>query len=299
MPKSILVAPVGKQGFATVKALLMGGHHVHFLARNPSSNAAKELQSLGAVLHVGDLSSQDALEGAMKGVDGVFFAVPGGPDPEDEIRIGRNVIEAAQKNDVQHIVLSTLARTGEHTTFPGWSDNYPLAWYWVNRDRLEKMVRSSSIPTWTILRPAAFLQMFCYPEVEFLYPGLADKHVLRLPFHPDTRLDLIDVPDIAKFVTAAFDLPSMYSGKEISLAAEKLTAAEMAEQLGAITSHKIAVELLDDAQARKFAAQGDIVINAQIWQRDIGYGVDIEALRQYGIPLTPLSQALDKALVGW
>jgi len=98
MPKFILVVPVGKQGFTTVKVLLMGEHHVHFLARNPSSNAAKELQSLGAVLHIGDLSSQDALEGAMKGVEGVFFAVPsGGPDPEDEIRIGRNVIKAAQK----------------------------------------------------------------------------------------------------------------------------------------------------------------------------------------------------------
>jgi len=141
--------------------------------------------------------------------------------------------------------------------------------------------------------------MFCYPEVEFLYPGLADKHVLRLSFHPDTRLDLINVPDIAKFVAAAFDSPSMYSGKEISLAAEKLTAAEMAEQLDAIANRKIAVELLDDAHARRSAAQGDIVIDAQIWQRDIGYRVNIEALRQYRIPLTPLAQALDKASIRW
>jgi len=62
----------------------------------------------------------DALEDAMEGIDGVFFAVPASSsDPEDEIRKGTNAIKAAQKHGIQHFVLSTVARTGEHTTFPG------------------------------------------------------------------------------------------------------------------------------------------------------------------------------------
>jgi uncharacterized protein YbjT (DUF2867 family) len=293
---SILIAPAGKQGFATAKVLLQRGIHVHFLARNPSSETARELQSLGAVLHIGDLSSRDALEDAMKGIDGVFFAVPASSsDPEDEIRMGTNVIKAAQKHGINHFVLSTVARTGEHTAFPGWNDQYPLAWYWKNRDRLENMVRSSGIPTWTILRPSAFFQMFCPPAVDFMFPGLTDKHVLRLPFNPDTRLDLIHVPDIAEFAAAAFDSPSKYSGKEIALAGQKLTAAELAEQLGMATGHRITVELLDEAQAREAAAQGNMIMDAHIWWRDVGYEVDIEAVKQFGIPLTPLTQALDKA----
>ena len=56
----------------------------------------------------------------MEGIDGVFFAVPASSsDPEDEIRKGTNAIKAAQKHGIQHFVLSTVARTGEHTTFPG------------------------------------------------------------------------------------------------------------------------------------------------------------------------------------
>jgi hypothetical protein len=39
--------------------------------------------------------------------------------------------------------------------------------------------------------------------------------------------------------------------------------------------------------------------SAQVWQRDVGYGVDIGALEQYGIPLTPLVKALDKATLDW
>lgn len=293
---SILIAPVGKQGLATAKALLKRGLQVHFLARTSSSATTRELQSLGAVLHNGDLNSRDVLEDAMKGMDGVFFAVPANSrDPEDEIRMGTNVIKAAQKHGIKHFVLSTVARTGEHTTFPGWHDQSPMAWYWKNRDRLEDMVRSSGIPTWTILRPSAFFQVFCPPAVDSMFPGLTDKHVLRLPFNPDTRLDLIHVPDIAEFAAAAFESPSKYSGKKIALAGQSLTAAELAEQLGMVTGHRIAVELLDDAQAREAAAQGNIVMESQIWWRDVGYGVDIKALQQFGIPLTPLTQALDKA----
>jgi uncharacterized protein YbjT (DUF2867 family) len=293
---SILIAPVGKQGLATAKALLKRGLQVHFLARTSSSATTRELQSLGAVLHNGDLNSRDVLEDAMKGMDGVFFAVPANSrDPEDEIRMGTNVIKAAQKHGINHFVLSTVARTGEHTTFPGWQDQSPMAWYWKNRDRLEDMVRSSGIPTWTILRPSAFFQVFCPPAVDSMFPGLTDKHVLRLPFNPDTRLDLIHVPDIAEFAAAAFESPSKYSGKEIALAGQKLTAAELAEQLGMVTGHMIAVELLDEAQAREAAAQGNMVMESQIWWRDVGYEVDIEALQQFGIPLTPLTQALDKA----
>lgn len=293
---SILIAPVGKQGFSTAEALLKRGFQVHFLARNSSSATARKLQSLGAVLHNGDLTSRDALEDAMKGMDGVFFAVPASSrDPEDEIRMGKNVVEAAQKHGIKHFVLSTVARTGEHTNFPGWNDQSPMAWYWMNRDRLEDMVRGSGIPTWTILRPSAFFQVFCPPSVDSMFPGLTDKHVLRLPFNPDTRLDLIHVPDIAEFAAAAFESPSKYSGKEIALAGQKLTAAELADQLGMVTGHSIAVELLEEAQAREAAAQGNMIMESQIWWRDVGYEVDINALQQFGIPLTPLTQALDKA----
>lgn len=161
------------------------------------------------------------------------------------------------------------------------------------------MVRTAGIENWTILRPAFFIQNFCRPEVEYMFPGLADKHVLRVAFNPNTQLDLIDVSDIAKFAAAALDSPSGFFGKEISLATEKLTAAQIAEQLSTISGEKITVDYLDDEQAIELKNQGHFVIDAQLWQRNVGYGVDIGSLERYGVSLTPLLKALDQRGLKW
>ncbi|KAF2176020.1 NmrA family protein [Zopfia rhizophila CBS 207.26] len=301
MPKSVLVAAgTGKQGRVVARELLERGHAVHILTRNPSSDTAKELQSMEAVLHAGDLGSAETIQTALDNVDAIFLAIPVNPaNPAAEIAYAKNVLEAARNNGVKNIIYSSVARTGEHESFPGWNDDYPMAWYWKNKDTIEHMVRTAGIEHWTILRPAFFIQNFCRPEVEYMFPGLADAHELRVAFNADTQLDLIDVSDIAKFAAAALGSPSDFSGKEITLAAEKLTAAQIAELLSTISGEKITVDYINDNQAITLQKQGHIVIEAQLWQRDVGYGVDIESLKRYGVPLTLLSKALDQGALKW
>lgn len=298
MAKSILVAAgTGKQGRVVARELLQRGYTVNILTRSLSSDTAKELQSLGAVLHAGDLGSAETIQSALDNVDAIFLALPA--NPATEVPYAINVLDAARTKGVKNIVYSSVARTGEHENFPGWSEHYPLAWYWKNKESIERMVRVAGFEHWTILRPAFFIQNFCHPEVEFMFPGLADAHELRVAFTTDTQLDLISVSDIAKFAAAVLESPSDFSGKEIALAAEKLTAAQIAEQLSAISGEKITVDYLDDSQAIALKKQGNVAINAQLWQRDVGYGVDIEHLKRYGVSLTPLSKALDQNALRW
>ncbi|KAH7385924.1 hypothetical protein BKA66DRAFT_415306 [Pyrenochaeta sp. MPI-SDFR-AT-0127] len=298
MKSSVFVAPgTGKQGQAVTRELLRRGHSVHILTRNPSSDAAERLQAMGAVLHTGDLGSVKTIQAALENVDAVFLAIPA--NPTEEIAYAKNVIEAAQEKGVKHFVYSGVARTGEHESFPHWNDNYPLAWYWKNKHAIEHIVRTAGFEYWSILRPAFFIQNFCYPDVKYMFPGLADAHELRVAFNTETQLDLIDVSDIANFAVAAIESPSKFSRKEISLAAEKLTAVQIAERLSKMSGRKVTVGYLTDEEVIALQKQGYLAVLAQVWQRDVGYGVDIDVLKWYGIPLTPLSGALNRDALGW
>ncbi|KAF2654310.1 hypothetical protein K491DRAFT_768967 [Lophiostoma macrostomum CBS 122681] len=123
------------------------------------------------------------------------------------------------------------------------------------------------------------MQNFCRPEVEHMFAGVSDEgaHELRVAFHRQTRLDLIDVSEVARFAAAALDAPEGFSG----------------------SGEGIRVECLDDGQAMTLKEQGHVAVEAQLWQRDVGCGVDSNALKRYGIRLTPLAEALDRDALAW
>jgi uncharacterized protein YbjT (DUF2867 family) len=55
----------------------------------------------------------------------------------------------------------------------------------------------------------------------------------------NTRLDLIDASDMARFASVALDWPAGFSGKKTTLVVEKLTTAQMAEELSTISEEGI------------------------------------------------------------
>ncbi|OAL54025.1 NAD(P)-binding protein [Pyrenochaeta sp. DS3sAY3a] len=300
MVKSITVLPgSGKQGRAAIKVFLDRGYTVHTLVRNPSSEISQQLQASGAIVHTGDLTDIQSIEASLQDTDALFFAIPA--HPHNEILFAQNILTAARTANVQRIVYSSVARAGSHETFPGWNaDTYPLASYWQNKQAIEDLVRASGASThWTILRPAFFVQNFARPEVEYMFPGLVDKRRLSVAYTPETRLDLIDTQDIAKFAAAAFEQPGAFSGKEIPLASEQLTAMEIAEVLGTISGKTVDVQYISDEEASELVAKGFFAVLAQQWQRDVGYAVDLQEARQYGVTFTTMKKALERDTLGW
>ncbi|KAF2852123.1 NAD(P)-binding protein [Plenodomus tracheiphilus IPT5] len=288
----------GSQGRYVAQQFLARGDAVHVLSRKPDSAIAQELQSLGATLHIGDLDSTHVIEHALKLVNAVFLSMPAIPDAE--VRRVKFIIDAARRNkQIKTLVYTGVARTGEHEEFPGWNDDYPMAWFWKNKAIIQDMVCTAAFENWTIIHPALFTQNFCSPMVDLMHPGLADVHELRVVYGPDTLVDIVIAVDIARFVVAAVDAPAKFSGKIIPLTSEKLTADQIAEALSEISGENIKVVHMGKEDEQALREQGWLPLDAQIWQRDVGYGVDIEALKQYGVPLTPLTKALDKAALGW
>lgn len=68
----LVTGATGWQGGATARELLACGWRVRALVRDPSSGAAKALQTAGAELSLGDLEDKGSLERAVDGVYGVF-----------------------------------------------------------------------------------------------------------------------------------------------------------------------------------------------------------------------------------
>ncbi|RYN62393.1 hypothetical protein AA0118_g5579 [Alternaria tenuissima] len=299
MVNSITILPgTGKQGQAAIKVFRDRGYTVHTLARNPSSDVSQELQSLGAIVHKGDLTDIKSIEASLNGTEALFFAIPA--HPHNEILFAKNILAAASNSDVQSIVYSSVARAGERESFPGWdADSYPLGWYWKNKQTIEGLVRTSKFTYWTILRPAFFIQNFCRPEVEHMFPGLAEKQRLSVAYTPSTKLDLIDTQDIAKFAAAAFEEPETLSGQEIPLASEKMTATELAEVLGTISGKVIEVHYISDEEVPELVAEGYRAVQAQQWHRGVGYAVNLQDTKQYGVILAPVQKLLERDGLGW
>lgn len=296
MSRTIFVTlATGQQGQALSKELLRRGYAVKSLTRNLQSDKAVELTKLGAKLIEGQISSPDDVHAALAGVDAVWLALPASLD---EVGTGRAIIDAARGRGIKQFVYSTVARTGDHESFPGWSDSDPMSWYWTNKAALEDAVRGAGFESWTILRPAFFTQNFCRPVVDYMYPELITEHILRVAYRPDTRLDLIDTAGIASAGANAFDSPDKFHGKELALASEKLTAQEIADTLGRITGHAIKVVYLNDDEIKEAQKLGPIV-DSQVWARDVGYNVDLAACRENNVKTSTMVEALTKEQLGW
>ena len=100
--KLVLVTGVtGRQGGAVARALMENGVRVRGMTRNPSSDRAAAMASLGVELIQGDFDDSISLDTAMKSVSGVFVVTNFWEhDYDGEVRHGRNVVDAANRADV-------------------------------------------------------------------------------------------------------------------------------------------------------------------------------------------------------
>lgn len=132
-----------------------------------------------------------------------------------------------------------------------------------------------------------------------MFPGLAEKERLSVAYTPSTQLDLIDTQDIAKFAAAAFEEPGTFSGQEIPLASEKMTATELAKVLGTISGKVVDVHYISDDEVPELVAKGYRAVQAQQWHREVGYAVDLQEVKQYGVTLAPVQKVLERDGLGW
>jgi len=238
-PKKVIavVGATGAQGGGLVRAILndkSGEFAARAITRDVSAPKAKELAQLGADVVAGDVDDVESLKRAFSGAYGAFCVTFYWHhfSPERETAQARNEAEAGKAAGVQHVIWSTLEDTRR--------------WIPLSDDRMPTLQGKYKVPHFDAKGeanrifvdmglPVTFLHVAFYWE-NFIYfgagpkPGPGGALALTFPM-ADKKLPGIAYADIGKCALGIFKAGREFVGKEVGIAGEHLTGAELAEKM--------------------------------------------------------------------
>ncbi len=274
----LVFGATGQQGGAVVRHLRARGWKVRALVRDLSKASAQELKRQGVEIVQGDLNHPASLRTAMEGVYGVFsvqtFADAG---VEAEERQGKAVVEAAQEAGVSHFVYSSV----------GGAERESGVAHFESKWRVENAIRERGLPA-TILRPAFFMDNFRSSVSEQADNTLSVRMALR----PETVLQMVAVDDIGAFAALAFEQKATFLGREIEIAGDELTPAQITEVFQHVLGKPLHFIEVPVEQLRRVDPE---LGNMFAWFNQSGYQADIAALRQLYPPLKTLEAWLKQS----
>ena len=143
----------------------------------------------------------------MENVYGVFSVLTISiKDHDSEVFQEKNIVSAAEKNNVQILIHSSVARAGEQESFVDWNEKDRTPFYhkyWENKTKSINVVKESKIPHWVILKPVWMMDNLLKGRADTILPDLKNG-IIENNVKLDTKIDLICALDQAKFVSAAF-----------------------------------------------------------------------------------------------
>jgi uncharacterized protein YbjT (DUF2867 family) len=263
----LVTGATGQQGGAVARTLLAKGQKVRVMTRNPEKAAS--LAKAGAEVVQGDLTNQASLQMALRGVHGVFaVSTPFEAGMEAEVRQGIMLADAAKQAGITHYVYTSVGSAHRNTGIP----HFESKW------KVEQHIRQIGLPA-TILRPVWFMENF----TTFAKPSA--EGILMLPMKPARKLAMVALKDIGEFGAAAFLRPNDFLGQAIDLAGDDLTMPETAALLTKGMGRPIRFQEFPMDQAE--AAMGHDLATMFRWFNEVGYAIDIPALKQqFRMPLT-------------
>ena len=196
---------------------------------------------------------------------------------ERETKEGILLADIAKAAGIKHFVYTSVGSATRNTGIPHFDSKF----------KVEQHIKKLGLP-YTILRPVFFMENLGTPWF------LPQQGTLVVAMNPKTKIQMISVKDIGEFAVAALIEPERFLGKEIELAGDSLTFPEVADILSKAMGQKVVFQQIPFDQVEK-AAGHDMALMFK-WFNDVGYNVDIEALRKdYGIPLTKFTEVVATA----
>ena len=258
----LVTGATGKQGGHLVSELLTRGHSVRAMTRNPDSPAAAALAKRGVTIVKGDFEDEKGLERAVSGVDSVFaMSTPYLGGAQAETREGINIVRAASRVGVKHLVYSSVAGADRASGIPHFDSKFEV----------EKEIRRSGVP-FTIVAPVFFMENFL---ADWMAPGLAQGSIaFALP--ATRRLQQIAVEDIAQFAALVIERRESFLGKRIDIASDELTPTTATAIISEVAGRPIAYTALPIEAVRKFNEDQARMFE---WFDQVGYDADVVGLR--------------------
>ena len=210
----VVFGATGTIGKPLVDALLAKGAAVRAVTGNPENLASLEAKGCAAV--VADFDDQDALARACEGATKVFLVTPAHLNMR---RWKANVIDAAAKAGVKHMVMSTGlgASPKARLTFGLW------------HSESQELLKSSGMD-WTLIQPTYFMQNLLWQA-----DSIAKGEYLDDLGGPVSWVDARDIADVAAVTLTS----EGHEGKAYGLTGpQPISAEDIAAMLGNIAIRK-------------------------------------------------------------
>jgi len=221
-----VVGAAGHQGGAAIRHLHLLGVEAHALFDERDGRRLRDEYWAGAATRLVRFDDPGAVEGALRGARALVLVLED-PDtgPAERLHHGRNIIDAAVRGGVGHIVLA--AATGP--------DHHRLSCD-VSAETARYLQRLDG--TATVLRPATFME-----EVPWYWLSRYGRDLtLATPFEPRQHLPLVALDDVGALAAIAVTRPDEFAGRTIDLAGDTATPLTIASQLEAALGERVRYE---------------------------------------------------------
>lgn len=291
LPTVYVVAATGTQGSAVCRLLRQSNWSVRATVRNTESPQAQALAKIGVVLNPGDWDDEEALTAGLTGCNKLFLALgPNYSNLDDERIWAQRIIALAKKAGVDDIVYSSSisAHAPERRTLL--PPSHLIFKTLFVKNVIEGLVKRAGFEHWTVIRPGFFMSNLLAPKAR-IYSDLFEHNIWLTALEPDTKLNLVDPQDIARFAFAALNEPEKFNGEEIDLVSERLTAVQMMQCLAHATGREMKAQFYADEQVAQ-AMDTNPFIGSQVFLRDGEKCVDAERVKTWGIGLGSFKEFL-------
>lgn len=235
-----ITAAAGKTGRHVLRALSSAGVAVRAIAH--SAAGAQTARTNGArEAVVADLTHPDELPDALDGCDATVHIGP--PMHPREITMGQNVIDAATRAGVEHVVLMSVTHPQLE---PLLNHQSKLA--------VERHLLASRLP-FTILQPMHYMQNVNVRDC-------VNSGLFRQPYSLDRPLSFVDLADVGAATAIVLAAPAEHRWATYELCgADILTGHDIAETLtdvggAAVRAEQVSVDAILSAEAPDYTIDG-------------------------------------------
>lgn len=257
-----VVGATGAQGGGLVRAILNdpdGGFAVRAITRSASSEKAQKLAEMGAEVVEADIDDAESVARAFRGAYGAFCVTFFWAhfSPGKELAEARIMAEAAKKENLRHVIWSTLEDTRKRVPLdddrmPTLMEKYKVP-HLDAKGEADRFFAEARVPT-TFLLTSFYWDNFIYfgmgpakgPDGEF---------AITFPMD-DKKLPGIAAEDIGKCAYGIFKRGDELIGKTVGISGEHLTGAEMAAAFSEALGRNIRYQAVPPDVYRGFGFPG-------------------------------------------
>ena len=318
--KALVTGVSGFIGGNVARALIRGGHQVRALVRKNSK--ISHLEGLPIEYAIGDLRDIDSLRTALRGCDVLFhiaahyafWCKDPGLAYDSNVTGTQNILTAALEYGIKRVIYTSSESTirikdGELGNEEVLADpkevagDYKKSKVLAERIALEFYEKGLPIVIVNPTTPVGWGDIKPTPTGQFILDFLNN----RMPAYVDTGLNIIDVEDVAVGHLLAYEKGIV--GQRYILGNANLTFKEILNILGRITGKRaprtripiglaMAVAYVDEFISGKLMKKCPRVpIAAVKTSRKIRHFDCSRAIKELGLPQTPVEDALRKAVI--